>query len=143
MFYTGYTYVMEITDVISANVKKYRKLSGKTQEKVAGDCGVTTHQIGEIEAGRRKPSIDLLFAIASSLKVDSSLLLEQGEVERPMPKLVPSEVLAMYSHVPDDIILRAQNHPVDSEVWGFVRTAFDEVEAHQARKSSGEKKNHA
>lgn len=143
-FHSEYNDFMHIEEVIGKNLKHYRAQAEITQHRVAEICGVSDQQIRDIEAGRKKPSIDLLVRIASALKVESSHLLEHGEpikTERPLPF---KTVLGMYSNIPEEVVKRAKDHGPDSPVWGFIMTAFDEVEAHQAKKNGNEaKKNQA
>lgn len=142
MNYMNYSYLMEITEIISANFKRLRAERQLTQRFIAEACGVSLQQIGDIEAGRRKPSIDLLFAMASCLKVESGEFLDSHTDKPPAPIILPSKALQMYSRFPDEVIIRAQAHKAESEVWEWIIKTFDEYEDHHA---TGEKtkKNHS
>jgi transcriptional regulator with XRE-family HTH domain len=56
------------------NMKKYRKQAGVTQEKLAELCNTDPAYIGQIETGRRFPSIIYIEKIASALCIAPHLL---------------------------------------------------------------------
>ena len=56
-------------------VKTVRKMSGESQSKFAETVGVTRSLINHIEAGRSKPSRDLLVRIAERYSVSTDYLL--------------------------------------------------------------------
>jgi transcriptional regulator with XRE-family HTH domain len=56
------------------NMKKYRKQAGVTQEKLAELCNTDPAYIGQIETGRRFPSIIYIEKIASALCIAPYLL---------------------------------------------------------------------
>ncbi|MDR2246114.1 MAG: helix-turn-helix domain-containing protein [Treponema sp.] len=62
-------------------MKKYRKQAGITQEKLAELCDTDPCYIGQIETGRRFPSISYIEKIAAALCIAPyRLFYEQGEV---------------------------------------------------------------
>jgi transcriptional regulator with XRE-family HTH domain len=66
---------MSLQSVFMENMKKYRKLAGITQEKLAELCNTDPRYIGQIETGRRCPSVAYMEKIADSLNVAPYLLL--------------------------------------------------------------------
>lgn len=132
-----YNYLMEITSIISSNVRRARERVGITQKVLAERCGVTTHQIGEIEAGRRKPSVDLLFSLGVALGIPSSDLLD-SENKPPPVYYSPKKAIEKYLVIPDKIVELMQDLPEGDEVWGTIE---DELEdAHERlRKAAGHK----
>ena len=62
-----------------ANLKKFRKKRGLSQEKLAELCNVATGTIGNIECGLGKPSFDLLVTMANVLGVHPAQLLHDEE----------------------------------------------------------------
>jgi transcriptional regulator with XRE-family HTH domain len=60
---------MGILDVFIINLKKYRKSAGITQERLAELCRTDTAYIGQIETGRRCPSLEYVERIASALNI--------------------------------------------------------------------------
>jgi transcriptional regulator with XRE-family HTH domain len=58
-----------IQDIFIANMRKYRKLSRLTQEKLAELCDTEPAYIGQIETGRRCPSLDYAERIAEALGI--------------------------------------------------------------------------
>lgn len=61
--------------MIIANIKKWRKQGGLSQEKLANLCGTAPAYIRQIEIGHRSPSIKYLVKIAEALKIDTWQLL--------------------------------------------------------------------
>jgi transcriptional regulator with XRE-family HTH domain len=60
---------MEIQAVFAGNVKKYRKQANITQEKLAELCNTDYRYIGQIETGRRSPSLEFIGRIAVALNI--------------------------------------------------------------------------
>ncbi|MDR3200197.1 MAG: helix-turn-helix transcriptional regulator [Spirochaetales bacterium] len=56
------------------NLKKYRKEAGLTQEKLAELCDTDPRYIGQLETGRRCPSLIFIEKIAGALKIAPALL---------------------------------------------------------------------
>jgi transcriptional regulator with XRE-family HTH domain len=70
---------MDIQKVIIANIKKWRKQAGLSQEKLANLCGTAPAYIRQIEIGHRSPSIKYLVKIAGALKIDTWQLLYEDK----------------------------------------------------------------
>jgi len=60
---------MEILTVFAENMRKYRKQAQLTQEKLAELCDTEQRYIGQIETGRRCPSLEYVERIASALNI--------------------------------------------------------------------------
>ena len=60
---------MEIMTVFADNMKKYRKQAKLTQEKLAELCDTDHRYIGQIENGRRCPSLEYVERIALALNI--------------------------------------------------------------------------
>ena len=60
---------MELRTVFIENVKKYRSINSLSQMALAERCGTSTSYIGEIEIGKKFPSIDMVQKIAAALDV--------------------------------------------------------------------------
>jgi len=65
---------MGLQKVFMANLRKYRKLQGLTQEKLAEMCNTDPCYIRQIEIGRRFPSIQYIERIAAALEIAPYLL---------------------------------------------------------------------
>ncbi|MCL2087050.1 MAG: helix-turn-helix domain-containing protein [Oscillospiraceae bacterium] len=64
------------------NLKKYRSLSGKSQEELAFEAEISSVYLGIIERGERCPTIDTLLKISAVLKISPSRLLDfSGEID--------------------------------------------------------------
>lgn len=62
---------MTIQDLFISNLKAYRKIRGISQMRLAELCDSSTGYIGEIESGKRFPSINMIERIAAALKIES------------------------------------------------------------------------
>src|SRR5215471_14927722 len=60
---------MELQTVFAENMKKYRKQAKLTQEKLAELCDTDHRYIGQIETGRRCPSLEYVGKIAAALNI--------------------------------------------------------------------------
>ena len=60
---------MPLKQTFIANLKKYRKKSRLSQMKLAEKCNTATSYIGEIEIGRKFPSIVMIEKIAAALSI--------------------------------------------------------------------------
>ena len=65
---------MGLQQVFMANLRKYRKLRGLTQEKLAEMCSTDPCYIRQIEIGRRFPSLQYIERIANALNIAPYLL---------------------------------------------------------------------
>jgi transcriptional regulator with XRE-family HTH domain len=88
---------MVLKGLFVVNLKKFRKEEGLSQEALAERCDVSPNHIGQIEMGRRFPSIELIERIAAILKVEPYRLFkdEAGEA--------PDEKREFLAKVPDRI----------------------------------------
>ena len=66
--------MMEIKPIFTQNLKMYRKRAKMTQEKLAELCNTDFRYIGQIETGRRCPSLEFIGKIASALNIAPYLL---------------------------------------------------------------------
>ena len=55
--------------LLGGGIRKYRKLAGLTQEKLAEKVDLNPVYVGQIERGYKVPSVDVLLRIAKALKV--------------------------------------------------------------------------
>lgn len=64
-----------------SRLKQCRKLAGLTQEALAEQAGVCAKYIGELERGRKNPSLEILHRLASALNIELSELLSFSGAE--------------------------------------------------------------
>lgn len=77
---------MTIRATFAANVRKYRKAAGLTQEALAEKTGLHRTYIGGVEQQRINPSIEKVAAIADALGIDPAFLFFQhSEQAFPLP----------------------------------------------------------
>jgi transcriptional regulator with XRE-family HTH domain len=60
---------MDLKRIFVANLRKFRKEKGISQIRLAELCDTATNYIGEIEIGRRFPSLSLIEKIGAALDV--------------------------------------------------------------------------
>jgi transcriptional regulator with XRE-family HTH domain len=65
---------MQLRKILVQNLRKIRKERGITQAALAEMCGTDTSYIGQIEIGKRFPSLDLIEKMAKVLKIRPHLL---------------------------------------------------------------------
>tara|TARA_R110002049_G_scaffold32139_8_gene107555 strand:- start:1236 stop:1451 length:216 start_codon:yes stop_codon:yes gene_type:complete len=70
---------MGIRAVLSANLRRYRKDRGLSQEGLAHEAGLHRTYVSGIERGVRNPSVESLEKIARQLKVPVWKLLYDGK----------------------------------------------------------------
>ena len=69
---------MDVVQLLGANVRRYRKLKGMTQEQLALEVGMERSYISDLERGTRNPSVRALGRLAEALSVAPMQLLEAG-----------------------------------------------------------------
>ncbi|MDR2211323.1 MAG: helix-turn-helix domain-containing protein [Spirochaetaceae bacterium] len=65
---------MDLGKVFVHNMKKYRKLAGLSQEKLASLCGASHSFIRQLECGSKYPSFTFIGKLASALQIPASFL---------------------------------------------------------------------
>lgn len=65
---------MDIINVFACNMKKYRKIKGFSQEKLASESGLHRTYISAIECQKRSIALDNVQKIADALDVDTYVL---------------------------------------------------------------------
>jgi transcriptional regulator with XRE-family HTH domain len=113
---------MDIQKVIIANIKKWRKQAGLSQEKLAKLCGTAPAYIRQIEIGHRSPSIRYLVKIAGALKIDPWQLLYED------PKTGDEPAFEDYS-VKKTSIRTERVSPLSTTVTETIKKAFEEFSA--------------
>nr|WP_199003247.1 helix-turn-helix transcriptional regulator [Flavobacterium sp. ASV13] len=69
-------YELEITK-LGLLIKELRTKEKITQEQLSTSCNVDVRTIQRIEKGKQNITISLLFSIADSLKIESSILISK------------------------------------------------------------------
>jgi transcriptional regulator with XRE-family HTH domain len=67
---------MGLQQVFITNLKRFRKLRGLSQMKLAEQCETSTSYIGEIEIGNKFPSITMVEKLATALQIPAHLLFQ-------------------------------------------------------------------
>ncbi|HWQ85379.1 helix-turn-helix transcriptional regulator [Brevundimonas sp.] len=66
---------MGLATVFGQNVRECRKVRGITLEAFAHDVGLSYSYVGELERGRRNPTLKVVERIAKALEADPLALL--------------------------------------------------------------------
>ncbi|WP_069883211.1 helix-turn-helix domain-containing protein [Bosea sp. BIWAKO-01] len=72
---------MEIREVLAANIRRYRRTAGLSQEELALRAGVDRTYVSAIERCRYSASVDVLDRIARELGVEAAALLTRPSTE--------------------------------------------------------------
>jgi transcriptional regulator with XRE-family HTH domain len=68
--------LMRLSEVFGANVRRTRRGIGLSQEALAHDAGLAVTYVGQLERGRRNPTLDVVERIAAVLDADPIALLK-------------------------------------------------------------------
>jgi transcriptional regulator with XRE-family HTH domain len=74
---------MTLREVFVANLKAFRKKAHVSQMKLAEFCGSSASYIGEIEIGRKFPSVEMIERIAAALHVEAYKLFMEAQSRDP------------------------------------------------------------
>ena len=86
---------MSLQKVFIRNLKSYRKLAGISQMRLSLNCEMSTTYIGEIEMGRKFPSVGAIEKISNVLRIPPHLLFldEQNRYQKNrQPFSIPAAV---------------------------------------------------
>jgi transcriptional regulator with XRE-family HTH domain len=61
---------MDLRGIFIYNLKKFRQREGLSQMKLAEMCDTATSYIGEIEIGKKFPSVKMIEKIAAALRIE-------------------------------------------------------------------------
>ncbi|HDR7662875.1 MULTISPECIES: helix-turn-helix domain-containing protein [Bacillus] len=78
---------MSIEQTFGNVLQEYRLNSKMSQEELAFNSGLDRTYISLLERGKRKPTINTLFALALALKVNPSQLIKKLEEKLSNPKI--------------------------------------------------------
>ena len=84
---------MTLKEVFISNLRKYRKNEGFSQMKLAELCNTAPSYIGQIETGRKFPSMEMIERMADILKIEPYYFFKKQkdntnlEIENLFPKL--------------------------------------------------------
>ncbi|MEB9851326.1 helix-turn-helix transcriptional regulator [Bacillus cereus] len=78
---------MSIEQTFGNVLQEYRLNSKMSQEELAFNSGLDRTYISLLERGKRKPTINTLFALARALKVNPSQLIKELEEKLCFPKI--------------------------------------------------------
>ncbi len=114
---------------LSERLKAARAQSGKTQEEVAEQMGVTSHAVYYWESGRANPSHEHLVRLSEVYGVSVDWLLGGDE------KQVPGEIDLEDPEL--DLFFRGPWHEMSEEEREFIRSAVRMATENRRRREQG------
>jgi transcriptional regulator with XRE-family HTH domain len=63
--------------LLGLRIRKVRHTANRTQDEVSEACGIYRTYLSRIEGGTANPTINVLYALAETLKVDISVLFSE------------------------------------------------------------------
>lgn len=90
---------MSLREIFIANLKKNRKRQKISQMDLAGRCDTAASYIGEIEIGRKFPSVEMIEKIAGALDIEAYRLF----VDEEFWKLRNDAAITYFEGLPPDI----------------------------------------
>ena len=99
---------MGLKNIFIDNIKKYRKRNGLSQMTLAEKCKTATSYIGEIEIGKKFPSIEMIQKIATALEIPPYKLFMEKDDEHlgALSNEAKQELISSLQKSIADIILR-------------------------------------
>jgi transcriptional regulator with XRE-family HTH domain len=88
------TEMIKLRKILSVNLKKYRKISGISQEKLAEAAELASQTVNDIEGCRTWISDKTIIKLAKALKIEVfQLLVPNSEAEKLYPVPLPGDIL--------------------------------------------------
>lgn len=84
---------------LGRRIKEYRTSINMTQEALAEAVGISAVFVSQIESGNRKPSLETVFSISTTLNVPIDYLMKDSVIENDSSKL--DELIALLKGRPE------------------------------------------
>ncbi|MBR8659575.1 MULTISPECIES: helix-turn-helix domain-containing protein [Brevibacillus] len=120
---------------LGANIKRFRKLRGFTQEMLARKANMSRSYLADVERDRYNPSVDTLKAIAGALNVGVNDLIDALDepVNNPVPgQLTPKEerdiakdLERIMENLESDNALAFHGEPLDEETKRLLQISLE------------------
>ena len=95
---------MDLKRVFIRNLKEFRKKEGFSQMRLAEYCDTSSSYIGEIEIGRKFPSIEMVEKIASALRIEPyHLFVDRKSCDSGPENTYPLLPNAMKTEIKDEV----------------------------------------
>jgi transcriptional regulator with XRE-family HTH domain len=88
---------------LSNNMKRYRKIKGLSQEKLAEICGASANYIALIESGKNFPSIKMLSRISGALEIDELDLFDKNSLDFYSKEKLRTDLLYNIQHTINEV----------------------------------------
>lgn len=110
--------VVDTITQVSDRLRAVRDERGLTLAEVSATTGVSTSTLSRLETGQRRPTLELLLALALAYDVSLSDLVGEPAVGDPRVRLQPREVNGR-------VVVPLTRHPGSPQVWKLVIAASD------------------
>jgi transcriptional regulator with XRE-family HTH domain len=110
--------VVDTITQVSDRLRAVRDERGLTLAEVSATTGVSTSTLSRLETGQRRPTLELLLALALAYDVPLSDLVGAPAVGDPRVRLQPREVNGR-------VVVPLTRHPGSPQVWKLVIAASD------------------
>ena len=110
---------MTLKQVFIVNLKEFRKKEGFSQMKLAECCDTTTSYIGNIETGRKFPSMELIEKMAETLKIEPFNFFVNRTAQNSSP-----EIINTYPRLPESM-KKEINSQVDTSIKELLKEILD------------------
>jgi transcriptional regulator with XRE-family HTH domain len=110
---------MALKQIFILNLKKFRKEEGISQMKLAEQCGTSPSYIGEIEIGRKFPSIEMIDRIAKALRLEPYRLFVDTAVSG---NIVSGEIADFLNDLPERVRKEIVNRLISAVSTGIIQT---------------------
>jgi transcriptional regulator with XRE-family HTH domain len=107
---------MDLRGIFIYNLKKFRQREGVSQMKLAEMCDTASSYIGEIEIGKKFPSLKMIEKIAAALRIEPYNLfvdriakdtdVAMRDLYPKLPKPMKDDLAALVSAAMADILAR-------------------------------------
>jgi transcriptional regulator with XRE-family HTH domain len=94
---------MELIKIFTRNMKKWRKIAGISQEKLAERCNSAHSYIRQIECGSRYPSFSFVEKIAKALNIEPYQLFYDEIAAKTAASEIQSIETELLGTISDDI----------------------------------------
>ncbi|MDR1419129.1 MAG: helix-turn-helix domain-containing protein [Treponema sp.] len=115
---------MALRDIFIVNLKKTRKEKRVSQMKLAEMCNTAASYIGEIETGRKFPSVEMMEKIAGALDIEAYRLFVDGSAANKNNQ----KTAAYFSRLPPESRQFLLDNIMNAVRTGFLKTLDPENE---------------
>ena len=112
---------MTLKQIFVHNLKEFRKKEGISQMKMAEYCDTATSYIGDIETGRRFPSMEMIEKMANILRIEPYHFFK-----KPKDNIANPETESLFPRLPNS--MKKQIHTqIKTQIDQLTNETLDEI----------------